>query len=477
MDRDELQRYIADAVTASVTAVLATQLEPIRDQMAALSGIPAASPRTRDAELQAAARQHRDRLLRIDAEREKIRNSTWTRPEVELAEQNITINLPNDRDTTDTGPTGRGFDAKKLPKYAFGKNLAEWIKLMDIIVMTYGETKVCPAVLMHCLVEGDVVRAWFVSLGNTDIEYMTTRPGCWEFMKSKFTEKWQASAGRLQLACDKRKTEYNESYTQYALWKLNMVEDAHPVANEENKILQVRLGLDAPAARYCGEWKNLQAFLEEIGHYDEQLDLEKMTNNNQGQHRGYNRQYDTARQTSGNPRQYPNRQATDTQRTAYNNTSSGPSSSGPPAGGADKGKGADTGRERYRQADRNRDPQPTREMRGAELRATMKHRLNPATGKAEMSYTRRNGTPVFMMRPCNKCLRQRGQDNQWHFDFDCREDPAMKAFVVNYANDIHGTGSYDMDNYHEIDYRLRTEAEGVYDSEDESGNDMGFEQM
>jgi len=161
MDRDELQRYIADAVTASVAAVLANQLEPIRDEMAALRGTPAASPWARDAELQAAARRHRDSIQRIDAEREKIRNSTWTRLEVELADQNITINLPNDRDRdiTDTGPTGRGFDSKKLPKYAFGKKLAEWIKLMDIIVMSYGETKVCPSVLMHCLLEGDVVRA------------------------------------------------------------------------------------------------------------------------------------------------------------------------------------------------------------------------------------------------------------------------------------------------------------------------------
>ena len=87
--------------------------------------------------------------------------------------------------------------------------------------------------------------------------------------------------------------------------------------------------------------------------------------------------------------------------------------------------------------------------------------MNPATGKMEMLYTRRNGTPVFMMRPCNKCLRQREQDNQWHFDFDCREDPAMKAFVINYANDIFGDNVYDIDNYHEIDRRLQTEAENV----------------
>jgi hypothetical protein len=133
---------------------------------------------------------------------------------------------------------------------------------MDIIIMTYRETKVCPSVLMHYLAEGDVVRAWFVSLGNTDIESMTTRPVYWEFMKSKFTEKWWASAGQLQLVCDKRKKEYNESYTQYALWKLNMIEDVYPLGNEENKILQIRLRLDALAARYCREWKNLQGFLK-----------------------------------------------------------------------------------------------------------------------------------------------------------------------------------------------------------------------
>jgi hypothetical protein len=92
-----------------------------------------------------------------------------------------------------------------------------------------------------------------------------------------------------------------------------MIEDAYLLGNEENKILQIRLGLDAPTAGYCRESKNLQAFLEEIGHYDEQLDLEKMTNSNdnQGQHREYSRQYDTAHQISGNPRQYPNRLTTE----------------------------------------------------------------------------------------------------------------------------------------------------------------------
>jgi phosphoglycerate-specific signal transduction histidine kinase len=71
MNREELQQYITDAVTASAAEVLTSQLEPLRDQMAALSGIPAVSPRARDAELQAAMRQHRDHLQRIDAEREK----------------------------------------------------------------------------------------------------------------------------------------------------------------------------------------------------------------------------------------------------------------------------------------------------------------------------------------------------------------------------------------------------------------------
>jgi len=262
MNREELQQYIADAVKASVAAVLAAQLEPLRDQVAALrDAAPNISTRTRDAELQGARRQHEDRLQRIDAEREKIRNATWTRPEVELSGPDIIVNLPTNMTTFDTNP-GRGFDAKKLPRYAFGKNLAEWIKLMDIIVMTYGEEKVRRSVLMHCLAEGDVVRDWFVSLGKTDIELMTTRPGCWAFMTSKFTEKWQASAGQLQHACDKRKKECSESYTQYALRNLNMVEDAYPQANDENKILQVRLGLDPPAARYWKEFRNLQALVE-----------------------------------------------------------------------------------------------------------------------------------------------------------------------------------------------------------------------
>jgi hypothetical protein len=115
-------------------------------------------------------------------------------------------------------------------------------------------------------------------------------------------------------------------------------------------------------------------------------------------------------------------------------------------------------------------------MCGAELRATLKYRLNTANAKTEMSYPRCNGTPVFMLRSCNKCLHW-GQDNQLHFDFDCHEDPAMMAFVVNYMNDIYGACCYDMDTYHEIDHRLHSEAERVYDSEEESGNDMGFEQM
>ena len=54
--------------------VLATHLEPLRGVMAVLRGTLIVSPQTRDAELQAAMRQHRDRLHRVDEEREKILN-------------------------------------------------------------------------------------------------------------------------------------------------------------------------------------------------------------------------------------------------------------------------------------------------------------------------------------------------------------------------------------------------------------------
>jgi len=181
MNRDELQRYIAETVTALVSAVLAAQLKPLQEQVEALCDTtPGISTRARDAELQTARRQQEERLQRIDAEREKIRNDTWTCPEVDLSGPEIIINLPANMTTVDTNH-GRGFEAKKLPRYAFGKNLAEWIKLMDIIVMTYGEEKVCPSVLMHCLAEGDVVRDWFVSVidaaalrSRSDLQPLTT---------------------------------------------------------------------------------------------------------------------------------------------------------------------------------------------------------------------------------------------------------------------------------------------------------------
>ena len=38
MNREELQKYITDAVTASVAAVVSAQLEPLRNQVAALHG-------------------------------------------------------------------------------------------------------------------------------------------------------------------------------------------------------------------------------------------------------------------------------------------------------------------------------------------------------------------------------------------------------------------------------------------------------
>jgi hypothetical protein len=299
MEREELQCLITTAVTDSMDTLLTAQLEPLQNQMAALSGTPPVLPMARDVELEAARQHYRDRLQKIDDEQAKIQNSTWTRPEVELVESSIAVNLPTNMTTTDMAPIRRVFDAKKLPRYAFSKDLAGWIKLMDIIVRIYGEQQVCHWVLMHCLVEGDVVRDWFVSLGNTDIEFITTRPGCWDFVKSKFMEKWRASAGQLQLTCDKRKKDDNESYTEYVLRKLSMMEDAYPEATEQNKILYIRLGLDSLAASYCREFRSLQAFLKEIRHYDMQLDLEKMysgsTNNQEAgqQPRSYSSQYDT----------------------------------------------------------------------------------------------------------------------------------------------------------------------------------------
>jgi hypothetical protein len=76
MEREELPRLIATAVTDSVDALLTARLEPLQNQMAALSGTPPVLPMARDAELEAARQRCRDRLQQIDDERVKIRNST-----------------------------------------------------------------------------------------------------------------------------------------------------------------------------------------------------------------------------------------------------------------------------------------------------------------------------------------------------------------------------------------------------------------
>lgn len=76
----------------------------------------------------------------------------------------------------------------------------------------------------------------------------------------------------------------------------------------------------------------------------------------------------------------------------------------------------------------------------ANMKATVRRRLNPATNKMETSYLRKDQTPVFIQRACMKC-EKKGYE-RWHFDFDCRQDPALKVYVVDYVNTIHGSDIY-----------------------------------
>jgi hypothetical protein len=121
MNREELQQYSTDGVTVSVAAVLSAHLEPLRDQVAALRGtVPAISSCTSVTELQAARQQNHDRLQRIDTQREKIRNSTWTCPAVELAEPNFIVNLPTNMTSTDWA-----LREDSIPKSSPGMRLAK----------------------------------------------------------------------------------------------------------------------------------------------------------------------------------------------------------------------------------------------------------------------------------------------------------------------------------------------------------------
>jgi hypothetical protein len=66
------------------------------------------------------------------------------------------------------------------------------------------------------------------------------------------------------------------------------------------------------------------------------------------------------------------------------------------------------------------------------MRTSGKKRINPDTGTASLSFIDRTGNLRFIQRTCRNC-EAAGRQNQWHFDFDCRRNPQIKTFTVQYA--------------------------------------------
>ncbi|KAI5851978.1 hypothetical protein BZA05DRAFT_453165, partial [Tricharina praecox] len=263
---EELRQMFKEIATAQSEAAMQTRRDGQASQQSRGPDANAVDlARERDAQLAAALNVARDRLKSMVAERNKIKTGTWVAPEMDLNEPHIVVSiLPTLPDTSDA-PASHAyeFDPNILPKLEYGKNIFHWIKAMKIMVNIYGEQRVCSSVFPYCLVEGYAVYYWFLYLGDTDIEYMISRPGCWEFMKRRMTARWGISLGLFQDECDRRLKRVDESYTVYAYEKLHLIEGAYLGFNEDNKVLKIRAGLDPSASQYCREYKSLDRLTDE----------------------------------------------------------------------------------------------------------------------------------------------------------------------------------------------------------------------
>jgi len=395
--------FPADMFKKLLQEGLRTELTPLKKRLEDLES-QTGRPTSANTETERLANERKAEIARqkallekalrdLDTEAATIDANTWTHPATQTAPGIQPSGLRQ---------TQNRFRAEMLPKFHFGDNLDAWLIELDHAVRLWGEQVVCPHILSYCFVENDVIRVWYLGLESFSQTHLSTGTDCWSRFKTAMQTKWGTPIGVKQNRADERRKLPGETFTEYAIHKIEMCRQAYPDASQPSIIEKVRTKLDADADRYCRECNNIEAFIEELVRFDGTV---KRAGGTRPMERVYRRQ-----DTPIPPAHFG--------QTAATRPPQGPNPSQNIAG----------------QGNRiNPPPQRPTEQRDPRI-SSIQDRLNPETARYTRSFVDRNGRTVFLQRACEKCL-ERGQTS-WHFRFECPHTPQLgRSAFISHRND------------------------------------------
>ncbi|KAI5805615.1 hypothetical protein DFH27DRAFT_651949 [Peziza echinospora] len=282
------------------------------------------------------------------------------------------------------------FDPSYLPKFREGDDLDNWISEMSIDVTTFREALVCPIIFRHCFEPGSPMREWYLMLSPGIVQLITEHEGCWKRFVLKMRKTWDRLLSTRQRMADERTKLSSESFATYYFTKLKLLTAAYPECEDVTLISRIRAGFnDSEADLYIRERTSLLRFINECRQYDEHLKAHPKRSK-------FN--YPAAPQSNR-----LSTQKTDAQINCVPSLQP--------------------------QAE-----EPAMRQRKDTRVDTLADRFNPVTKKSEKSFLRKDGTVVFLDRPCGICEKL-SHKNERHFSFERPLRSSIKTMLMETLSD------------------------------------------
>jgi hypothetical protein len=369
------------------------------------------------------------------------------------------------------------FRPDSLPKVKYGDDVSVWIAEMDHAVLQHGEEIVCPEIFANCFTSGDAIKLWYMGMPSEFRTMLTTKVGCWDRFKSVMQKRFTVDIGVRQMAAEDRFRMPGESYADFAIQKVFLIQRAFEHLAPSAVIAMVKRKLDWEAAAFCREMDSIDDFVSELIQFDN-LRAMKTYSNAQRQSRQWSPRTGQGYRDSPSAFAPTNPSGYQPRFNDYMAGAPGQTMGPPPI-------------QRFQTAPNQRfqtAPNQNLNMNSSIQNTgpvnqgytdprlpTVQARKHPQTGVDTLSYLDRSGRTVFIQRPCQHC-EVAGKKNAWHFDFSCADKPLTVRRARTYAGEaeLPLPGTFDSPSGHQTSYTFNGLGNGYAGADDPNIEDNPF---
>jgi hypothetical protein len=150
----------------------------------------------------------------------------------------------------------------------YGDDVSVWITEMDHAVFQHGEEIVCPEIFANCFTSGDAIKLWYMDIPSEFRAMITTKVDRWNRFKSVIQKRFTVDIGMRQMAAKHRVRMPGESYADFAIRKVFLIQRAFEHLAPSAVIAMVKRKLDWEAAAFCRELDSIDDFVSELIQFD-----------------------------------------------------------------------------------------------------------------------------------------------------------------------------------------------------------------